>query len=393
MEIDREKKEIRLLQEMVRIPSVSGSEHQIADFLEEEFRQVGMQVKRVMTEEGQPLILGILQGKKKGPVLVFNGHTDTHPVENYRGDPYSASIREGKLFGRGSVDMKGGLSAMLCGARRLADQGLEAGTLIVAAVPDEEFLSRGTTCLITYLKGQGIQADAGIVGEPTGLQIGRAMRGVSHIDIMVTGYPGHTSGQNHKGNAILQMGRVLRVMEEDITKQYERRKHPLLGTPIFNVGLIQGGEKPNVVAEHCRVTLLRRDLPGETLEQIVEEIRAAAASVIDENCQVSISESEIQKRPGKRRLPMEIESESKVIKTLIRAGRMVGGSELKTGMVPFWCDASIMTNEGGIPTVVFGPGDIACAHSPEEWIDLEQYQKAAEIYANMAWEFLHEGIQ
>ena len=166
------KKDVGLLQKMVQIPSVTGSEHQIADFLEEEFRQAGMQTRKVMTEERQPLILGILQGKKEGPVLVFNGHTDTHPVQNYRGDPYSAHIQDGKLFGRGSVDMKGGLAAMVCGAKRLAGRGLEAGTLIVAAVPDEEFLSRGTTCLVAYLKGQGIRADAGIVGEPTRLQVG-----------------------------------------------------------------------------------------------------------------------------------------------------------------------------------------------------------------------------
>lgn len=383
------KEEIGLLQKLVQIPSVSGREHEIADFLEEEFRQAGMQTEKVLTEEGQPLILGILRGKREGPVLVFNGHTDTHPVENYRGEPYSAHIQDGKLFGRGSVDMKGGLAAMICGARRLADQGMRAGTLIVAAVPDEEYLSRGTTCMIDCLRDRGIRADAGIVGEPTGLRIGRAMRGVTHMDITVTGCPGHTSGQNHEGNAILQMGRVLGALEQTIFTQYERRRHPLLGTPIFNVGLIQGGEKPNVVAEQCRITLLRRDLPGETLEQTAEEIRAAAAAVIGEKCQVSVSESEIQKRPGRRRLPMEIESESKVIKALAKAGRMVMGSEPETGMVPFWCDASIMTNEGGIPTVVCGPGDIACAHSPEEWIDLEQYQKAVEIYANMAWEFLH----
>ena len=384
------KKDVGLLQKMVQIPSVTGSEHQIADFLEEDFRQAGMQTRKVMTEEGQPLILGILQGKKEGPVLVFNGHTDTHPVQNYRGDPYSAHIQDGKLFGRGSVDMKGGLAAMACGAKRLAGRGLEAGTLIVAAVPDEEFLSRGTTCLVAYLKGQGIRADAGIVGEPTRLQIGRAMRGVSHIDITVTGYPGHTSGRNHGGNAILQMGRVLGALEQDITKRYEGRSHPLLGAPVFNVGLIQGGEKPNVVAQHCRATLLRRDLPGEDLEQVLEELRASAASVVDDTCQVSVQESEVQKRPGKRRLPMEVEPESKVIKALARAGRAVGGSGLKAGMVPYWCDASIMANEGGIPTVVFGPGDIACAHSPKEWIDLDQYQKAIEIYANMAWGFLHE---
>ena len=383
--------EISFLRHLVGIPSVTGNEKRIAEFLEDEMRKMGMEVVLGTAGENQPVVLGILRGEEKGPVLVLNGHMDTHPVENYQGNPYLAEIADGKLFGRGSVDMKGGVAAMVCSVRRIISRGgIRKEVLVLAAVPDEELLSRGTSGMVQILEEMGIQADGGIVGEPTKLKIGSSMRGVTHIDLTVTGYPKHTSGENHKGNAIVQMGRVLEALEGELTDRYRKREHPVLGTPIFNVGLIQGGEKPNVAAKHCCVTLLRRDMPGEDLEQVMEEIEDVAKTVIDETCQVKASESRIQKRPGKRRLPMEVGSEAKIVRALSDAAKSVTGEDPDVGMVPFWCDASIMTNEGRIPTVVFGPGDIACAHSPKEWIDLEQYKKAIAIYEQTAWRFLHE---
>ena len=390
MENERVNTEISFLRHLVSIPSVTGNEKQIAEFLEDEMRKIGMEVVFGSAGENQPVVLGILRGAKDGPVLVFNGHMDTHPVENYQGNPYLAEIKDKKLFGRGSVDMKGGLAAMMCSARRIADQGgLKKGTLILAAVPDEEMLSRGTSRMVCMLEEMGIQADGGIVGEPTKLKVGSFMRGVTHIDITVTGYPKHTSGENHTGNAIVQMGRVLAALEGELTEKYQKRRHPILGSPIFNVGLIQGGEKPNVAAKQCCVTLLRRDMPGEDSSQVMKEIEELAKAVIDETCQVKVCESKIQKRPGKKRLPMEVGKEERIVRMLLGAAKDVTGENQDVDMVPFWCDASIMSNEGRIPTVVFGPGDIACAHSPKEWVDLDQYEKAVAIYEKTAVRFLH----
>lgn len=377
--------ELELLKRMIETPSVTGSEMAIAEVVEHELLQAGMEIERKEIATGRPMILGFVRGQKPGPVLVLNGHTDTHGVEHYQGNPWNAQSYDGCMYGRGSVDMKGGLAAMICAARRLVlSGGLQRGMLIVAAVPDEEMLSQGTSCMVQYLKQKGIHVDFGIVGEPTGLRIGRAMRGVSHIDIKVKGYSQHTSHQNHGGNAIVQMGRVLTMLEKELTERYRERKHPLLGTPVFNVGLISGGEKPNVVAETCKITILRRDLPGEELERVMEEIRVMAQAVVDPGCSVEVTESPIQKRPfGGRRLPMELSEENQWLAILQKTAREVLGSEPETGMVPFWCDASIMMNEGNIPTVVWGPGDIACAHSPKEWIDLDQYELAVDLYENV----------
>ncbi len=243
--------------------------------------------------------------------------------------------------------------------------------------------------MVCMLEEMGIQADGGIVGEPTKLKVGSFMRGVTHIDITVTGYPKHTSGENHTGNAIVQMGRVLAALEGELTEKYQKRRHPILGSPIFNVGLIQGGEKPNVAAKQCCVTLLRRDMPGEDSSQVMKEIEELAKEVIDETCQVKVCESKIQKRPGKKRLPMEVGKEERIVRMLLGAAKDITGEKQDVDMVPFWCDASIMSNEGRIPTVVFGPGDIVCAHSPKEWIDLDQYEKAVAIYEKTAVRFLH----
>ena len=144
-----------------------------------------------------------------------------------------------------------------------------------------------------------------------------------------------------------------------------------------------------MAAKQCCVTLLRRDMPGEDSSQVMKEIEELAKAVIDETCQVKVCESKIQKRPGKKRLPMEVGKEERIVRMLLGAAKDVTGENQDVDMVPFWCDASIMSNEGRIPTVVFGPGDIACAHSPKEWVDLDQYEKAVAIYEKTAVRFLH----
>ncbi len=384
-----ESREIEFLRELIRIPSVTGEEQKIAGVIEEKFSSIGVKTVVEYVTPERPMVLGILETSVPGPVLVYNGHMDTHSIDNYIGDPFQAEMKEGKLYGRGAVDMKGGLSAMICALERLKNTGgLKKGMLIVAAVPDEEQLSQGTTWMVEYLKRKKIKADAGIVSEPTGLKIGYAMRGVSHIDIGVKGYPQHTSCQHNEGNAIIQMGKVLALYEKELTKRYARRKHPLLGTPVFNAGVIKGGEKPNVVAQDCVVTMLRRDLPGEILEEVLKELEEIAKLAVDPKCQVYVQESRIQQRPGKKkRLPMEVDENGKLVKVLKKSVFDATGKAAESGMVPFWCDASIMTNEGQIPTVVFGPGDINCAHSPEEWIDTWEYEKAIEIFVNFAKEY------
>ena len=214
MEMDED---IRLLQRLVAIPSVSGAEQAMGDAVEAEFRNMGLEVERYEIGNGRPVVLGILRGGRPGPALLFDGHTDTHPVEDYLGDPFEPRIENGRLYGRGSVDMKGGLAAMMRAAGRLKScREKLAGRLIVAAVPDEELLSQGTA----FLAELGVKAQAGIVGEPTGLKIGRAMRGVTHIDLTVTGTPKHTSSWSGGENAIVQMGKILAALDRELPERY-----------------------------------------------------------------------------------------------------------------------------------------------------------------------------
>lgn len=381
-----EQKELDLLKRMVAIPSVSGQEAAIGEMLAQEFKAMGLQVEVHEISPGRPLVLGILEGAHPGPGLVYNGHTDTHSVDDYNGDPFDAFVKDGKLYGRGAVDMKGGLAAMICAAARLTDKRDQLyGRLIIAAVPDEELLSEGTSLLAQL----PLNAHAGIVSEPTNLKIGYAMRGVTHIDIHVQGVPKHTSSWGNNENAIIQMGKILAAMDRDLPDVYAKRAHPLLGSPIFNVGMIHGGEKPNVVARDCVVTLLRRDMPGEDPVEVFREFEEVAKKAATSLCTVEVRESDIQRRPGqKRRLPMEVDPNSDIVRILREQTAAVTGQPVQEGMVPFWCDASIMTNEANIPTVVFGPGDIACAHSETEWIDVEQYAQGIDIFEKTALAYL-----
>lgn len=379
-------KDIELLKALIQTPSVSGQEQEIGLLVKKEMEEAGLKTIQYDLSEKRPIILGILEGQRPGPSILFNGHTDTHSILDYKEDPFYAIEADGNIYGRGSVDMKGGLAAMICAARRLdSKKDMLSGKLIVAAVPDEELKSEGTT----FLADMGIHADIGVVGEPTGLYIGRAMRGVTHIDIRIEGVSRHTSSWNQEGNAIIQMGYALAALNKELFARYQEKKHELLGTPLYNIGLIRGGEKPNVVPRECIVTMLRRDLPEENMEEVFREIKEIVSMAISEMCRVTVCESEMQKRSNnRRRMPMVVANDSPVVKELEKAALEILGTVPLSGVVPFWCDASIMTNEANIPTVVFGPGDIGCAHSSKEWIEVKQYRRAIDIYERMAWNYL-----
>ena len=266
---------IRLLRELVAIDSVNPSlvpgaagEAQIAEAVAAEMRRIGLDVETQDAAPGRPNVIGELEGRRKGRSLMFCGHTDTVGVEGMTA-PFDPVERQGRLFGRGTQDMKSGVAAMIDAARVVASEGLESGRLIVAAVVDEEYESIGADALVTRWR-----ADAAVVTEPTDMQIAIGHKGFAWFEIATRGRAAHGSRPKDGRDAILWMGRVLHELEQLDRRLQSRAPHPLVGSASLHASLIEGGRELSSYPDRCVLKFERRTIPPESDETIREEIDA-----------------------------------------------------------------------------------------------------------------------
>ncbi|MFW6192542.1 MAG: M20/M25/M40 family metallo-hydrolase, partial [Gemmatimonadota bacterium] len=270
-----------LLQELVRIDSVNpdleedgAGEREIASFTAGAMQEFGLDVSLFEPEPGRTSVLGRLPGTGDGPSLMLNGHLDTVGVGGMT-DPFSGEIREGRLYGRGAYDMKGGLAACLAAARALARADLELpGDLLVSAVSDEEAASLGTRHLLDE-----VVPDAAIVTEPTGLDVCVAHKGFAWHTVTTEGRAAHGSRPDLGADANLRMARFLAGLDELRRELAGREPHPLLGPPSLHVGILRGGTAPSVYADRCRASVEWRTLPGDEVDEATERLRELAAEV------------------------------------------------------------------------------------------------------------------
>ena len=256
---------ISLLRDLVAIDSVNPSlvsgaagEAQIADAIASHMRGLGLDVEVQEAAPGRPNVIGVLEGSRPGRALMFCGHTDTVGVAGMNA-PFRPEERDGRVYGRGAQDMKGGVAAMIDAARVARERGFDCGRLIVAAVVDEEFGSIGADALVTRWK-----ADGAVVTEPTDLQIGIAHKGFAWASVETRGRAAHGSRPRDGRDAILRMGRVLQRIERLDRDLQSRPAHPLLGTASVHASIIEGGRELSSYPDLCRLQLERRTVPGET---------------------------------------------------------------------------------------------------------------------------------
>ena len=268
---------ISLLRQLVAIDSVNPSlvpgargEAAIADAIAAHMRSIGLEVHLQEAAPGRPNVIGVLEGGEPGPSLMFCGHMDTVGVEGMQA-PFDPVIREGRLYGRGSQDMKGGVAAMIDAARVARDRGFTRGTLIVAAVADEEYASLGADALVTRWS-----ADAAVVTEPTDLEIGVGHKGFAWFDIETRGVAAHGSRPLDGRDAIVRMGRVLHGLERLDRDLQARAPHPVMGTGSLHASIIGGGHELSSYPDMCRLQMERRTIAGESAEGALEEIRGSS---------------------------------------------------------------------------------------------------------------------
>jgi succinyl-diaminopimelate desuccinylase len=308
------------------------------------------------------------------PTLIVNGHTDVVPVvaSRWEHDPFDPQTRDGRLYGRGTADMKGGVAAAICALDALKSAGYERGCDIVFQfVADEE---RGGALGTRVLMEKGLLlGDACLVPEPTALSVSVAERGLLQGKIVVKGRPGHGSRPREGVSAIEHAAQIVLVLH---AADYGDVEHPLLGAPTANVGTLHGGSAVNVVAEEARVGFDRRLLPGTSLDAAIagvqEQIDAAGLGGIDYQIEVDDYGEGSEMSPG--------DPFAELVRSCV--SRVTGQTPPTIGM-SFTTDARFVRNQGRIPAVVCGPGDIAQAHGIDEWVNINQLVDATAAFAEL----------
>ena len=308
------------------------------------------------------------------PTLIVNGHLDVVPVnaDAWSHDPFDPQVVDGRLYGRGTADMKGGIAAAICALDVLDRAGRAPGCdLVFHLVADEERGGRwGTQALLE----QGlIRGDACLVPEPTDLELCVAERGLMQARIHVAGKPGHGSRPREGISAIEHAAHLVLALH---AADFGGNEHPLLGKPTANVGTIQGGTTFNTVAEACIVGVDRRVLPGATVEstraEIERRIEAAGVEGLRYRFELDTFGEASEMSAGD---PWVKQVGDAVARGQGRAPGIIG--------MTFTTDARFVRNQAGIPAVVCGPGRIDQAHTDDEFVDVDRLVDAAAAYAEL----------
>lgn len=370
---------IQQTQAMVQIDSVNSDleagangEGDMARYVADQLTHIGIDPMVHEVETGRSNVVGILKGTGGGKSLLLNAHTDTVGVTGMD-EPFSGAIRDGKIYGRGSYDMKASLSAMLTVMKGFVDAGVHLeGDLLFTAVIDEEYGSKGTEHLV-----QHYQADAAILTEPTNLRICCAHRGFAWIEVITHGRAAH-GARHHEGiDANLHMGRVLAEIEKHAQDLLARPKHPLLDTPSIHVPLMQGGTSQSVYSAQCRIELERRLLPDDTLENVTAEIQAIVDKLAQDDPQFHATVNTFFSRN-----PYAIDPSAEIVQVVKDATTNVLSAEPDIYGELWWMDSALLA-DAGMDTVIIGPtGD--GLHTIEEWVEIESVVQLAHILRDSA---------
>jgi acetylornithine deacetylase len=364
-----------LLAELVSIDSVNpalvpdgAGEAEIARFVARWAEEAGLTVETVEPLAGRPSVVARAGGRGDGRALMLNAHLDTVGVAGMSA-PHEPRVEDGRLHGRGSYDMKGGLAACMLATAAAARLGL-AGDVLLAAVSDEEHSSIGVQAVV-----ERFQADACVVTEPTSLEVCVAHKGFAWWRVTARGRAAHGSRPDLGSDAIARMGPVLTGLAQ-LDHRLEERTHPLVGRASVHASLIDGGQELSSYPDRCVLEIERRTLPGEPRETVAEELR-----LLLDGGEPAALEGEVTLV----REPFEVDDGEAIVETVRRNAAAVLGRKPEIVGHTAWMDAAFV-QAAGIPTVVFGPhGD--GAHAVEEWVDLASVEACARVLLATASEF------
>jgi acetylornithine deacetylase len=372
----------RLLSELVAIPSVnpmgrslSGPgflEGRMSDYLEGWFGALGVPCERTTISPGRDNIVARYDAPGARRTVLFDAHQDTVPTDGMTIPPFTPEIREGRLYGRGSCDVKGSMAAMLTAfARLVRERPAGSASVIMACTVDEEFTHTGSS----YLAEKLPKADYAIVAEPTRLDLVNRHKGAVRWKIRTRGTACHSSSPERGVNAIYRMGSVLSALSEYAATLRQSRPDPVLGPPSLSVGRIEGGVSVNVVPDWCEIEIDRRVIPGERTADCLEQVAAFLRQRVGDAVEWEFLPPWVNMPP----LAQDPEKSSEWVESVRAAVAEATSRTPQLGGVPFGTDAGPL-GEAGLPCLVFGPGDIAQAHTRDEWIEIDQVRAAVDAY-------------
>ncbi len=374
---------IQTLAELVRINSVNNSyeggpgEKECAACVRRFFEQRGIEVWEQEVFPGRNNVIARVAGRDSSRRIVFEAHMDTVSIKGMTIDPFDPVIRDGRLHGRGSVDDKAGLAAMMHAVADIHASGEPPPCeLWLAAVVDEEFSFRGVVKLC-----EGLKADAAVVAEPTDFRCVIASKGVLRWRIRTKGKAAHSSKPHLGINAITAMSRVVLALQED-HERMQAAVHPLLGPGTCNVGVIHGGVQVNFVPDEAVIEIDRRLLPGEEIEAVLAHYQFLLDDLMKTHPDV-IAEME---KPMLQDWSFQTDENTPLVQL---ARDVLRGMKREDGVcgVPFGSDASKFSRLG-IPTILFGPGSIDQAHAAVEYVECAEVEAAQAFYAQIARRFV-----
>jgi acetylornithine deacetylase/succinyl-diaminopimelate desuccinylase family protein len=319
-----------------------------------------------------------------GPRLVFNSHMDVvdPSTQTWRTPPYQAVHRDGLLYGRGGADAKGSLVAMLACMQRLAEDPQDlAGEVVLTAVVAEEAGGLGSK----HLAAQGMTADAAVVGEPTGLRIAHAHKGTYMKRLTFTGRAAHSASPWLGRNAVADAAAFVAATERQ-TERLALRPHPTLGAGTMTVTILQGGTLQNTVPASAQLLVDRRLVPGETHQQCDAELADLLVGLAADRPGLQVSDPEVVVAT----VPSETPTSHPLVASALRAVASAGRPQPEAIGFNAGCDMSKLVG-AGIPTVICGPGELAQAHGPDEYVEVQQVRDAVEVYCALARDVLSDG--
>lgn len=372
---------VAILQQLVRIDSVNpdlvpgaAGEVRIAAWCGDWLRAQGFDVTVLEEIPGRPSVIGVKRGTGAGRSLMLNAHLDTVGVATYAGDPFSGDLVDGRVYGRGAVDTKSGVAAILVAAAR-ASAGELAGDVIVTLVADEEFGSIGTEEVL-----RSFHADAALVIEPSGLELTTAHRGFAWFELELTGLAAHGSQPELGVDAIWHAGLALCVLDGLRQRLNAEPAHSTLGHGAVRVSQIVGGEDAATVAARCVLTVERRMLPGQSPDTVETELRALFTELAGREPKFQFALTRLVARAT-----FEAEPQWPIVRALTAQTERVLGRAAVTRAEPFWTDAGLIL-DAGIPCVVFG-ADGEGLHADTEWADAQSVRALADILEGTITEF------
>ncbi len=374
---------LQTLRDLIAIPSVNpmrpcpgeAVERDVADYIESVLRRAGIDCERQKVFEGRENVVGVIHasgGAARGGGLMFNSHMDTVPVANMAIDPFDPVVRDGRVYGRGACDAKGPIAAMLAAVTAYAESRERPATVVFAAMADEEFAFSGAWKLIE----REWPVSACVVGEPTRLALIVAHKGVARWHVRVKGRSAHGATPQLGRSAIYDGARVCLGLEAHARELASRTPHALLGAPSLNVGRVAGGQSVNVVPDLCEFEVERRLLPGEDGRAAVRDCEASVRALAGEGVELEFEE------PYLVDPALDTPETATVARAVRRAHLEEFGADCEVTGAHYGTDGSKLAGVG-IETVVCGPGDIAHAHTKDEYIEVEQVERAVRLYTRV----------